>query len=100
MINQVKIQGDSFLVDGTMSVPQAEGNRHYQEVLDWIAEGNTPEPEFTQFELDVSAQELINQESIAYLTSTEWYVIRLQETGVAVPQGILDLRASARLDVV
>ena len=25
-------------------IPIAEGNRHYQEYLEWVAEGNTPEP--------------------------------------------------------
>ena len=24
-------------------VPEAPGNRHYEEYLEWIAEGNTPE---------------------------------------------------------
>ena len=33
--------------DGTvLFVPEVEGNRHYQEVLQWVAEGNTiGEPE-------------------------------------------------------
>ena len=44
MINTVKIQENGYLVNGTMSVPQAEGNRHYKMVQDWIAEGNIPEP--------------------------------------------------------
>ena len=26
------------------SVPPNPENRHYQEYLDWVAEGNTPEP--------------------------------------------------------
>ena len=55
MINTVKLQGDGYLVDGNMSVPNAIGNRHYQEVQDWIALGNTPEPEFTQAELNQQA---------------------------------------------
>ena len=25
-------------------IPVDEGNRHYQEYLKWLAEGNTPEP--------------------------------------------------------
>ena len=25
-------------------IPKDEGNRHYQEYLEWLAEGNTPEP--------------------------------------------------------
>lgn len=29
-------------IDGTeMTVPVDEGNRHYQEILKWVAEGNT-----------------------------------------------------------
>jgi len=61
MINTVKIQGEGFLVNGNMSVPQAEGNRHYQEVLEWIAEGNTPEPEFTKAELKQQVIDEANQ---------------------------------------
>jgi len=77
MIDTVKTQGNGFLVNGTMSVPQAEDNRHYQEVLEWIAEGNTPEPEFTQAELDqqviAEANQLAKatkQEALATLTVT------------------------------
>ena len=25
-------------------IPLVEGNRHYDEYLEWVAEGNTPEP--------------------------------------------------------
>jgi hypothetical protein len=35
-----------------------------------------------------------------YLDSTDWYIIRQQETGVAVPQEILDKRQAARLEVI
>ena len=50
MINTVEkiyLEGDftsykvTFL-DGTISsVPHNEANRHYQEILEWVAEGNT-----------------------------------------------------------
>ena len=43
-IQTVKLQESGYLVNGNMSVPEAEGNRHYQAVQEWIAEGNTPEP--------------------------------------------------------
>ena len=43
-IKTVKIQGNGYLVNETMSVPKADGNRHYEEVKAWIADGNTPEP--------------------------------------------------------
>ena len=42
----------------------------------------------------------INKQAKEYLTSTDWYVIRQQETGVPVPQDILNLRIQARTQVV
>ena len=48
-ITSVKLQvspngeDSGYLVNGNMSVPEAEGNRHYQAILDWINEGNLPE---------------------------------------------------------
>ena len=58
----VKLQAGGYLVDGSLSVPNAPGNRHWQAVQEWIAEGNTPEPEFTQAELDAQAVESAKQE--------------------------------------
>ena len=39
-INQIKkVTGsDSYII-----IPMSEGNRDYQEYLEWISEGNTPE---------------------------------------------------------
>lgn len=45
-------------------------------------------------------QSQINAEARAYLVSTDWYVIRLQETGEAVPDEVLAERAAARVRVV
>lgn len=39
-----KQESGGYLVDGKLSVPNDAGNRHYQEVMEWIAAGNTPEP--------------------------------------------------------
>ena len=50
-INTVKIQGQGYLLNGTMSVPKADGNREYELIKQWLSEGNTPEPEFTAEEL-------------------------------------------------
>ena len=50
-IKSVKIQGNGYLLNGTMSVPMADGNREYELIKLWIAEGNTPEPEYTEAEL-------------------------------------------------
>ena len=59
-IKSVKIQGNGYLLNGTMSVPMADGNREYELIKLWISEGNTPEPEFSEEELDAIAEEQTN----------------------------------------
>lgn len=44
-------------------------------------------------------QERINADALAYLTETDWYVIRNQETGIPVPADVLERRAAARVSV-
>ena len=51
MISTVKIQGQGYLLNGTMHVPKADGNSDYELIKQWIAEGNMPEPEFTDEEV-------------------------------------------------
>lgn len=43
IIETVKTQENSYLVNGAMYVPNDPANKDYQEILDWINEGNTPE---------------------------------------------------------
>lgn len=50
-IIKVKIQGQGYLVNDTMSVPKADGNRHYEMLKVWL-ETNIPEPEFTPEQID------------------------------------------------
>jgi len=45
-------------------------------------------------------QNIINNEARSYLASTDWYVIRLQESGEAIPAGVSTARAEARLKVI
>jgi hypothetical protein len=54
----------------------------------------------TDAELLEQAQEKINAEAQAYLNSTDWYVIRNQETGAAIPVDILTAREEARLSII
>ena len=56
MIETVKLQGNGYLLNGSMSVPMADGNREYELIKQWLAEGNTPEPEFTEAELAEQAR--------------------------------------------
>jgi len=47
-----------------------------------------------------TAQDIINNDSLNYLASTDWYVVRFAETGVAVPADIATARADARAAIV
>ena len=58
-------------------------------------EANAPEAE-----AEPTAQETINNDSLAYLKSTDWYVVRYAETGVAVPSDVTTARAAARSAIV
>ena len=49
---------------------------------------------------ELSSEILLNRESQAYLTETDWYLTRKFETGVAVPQEILIKRQEAREAIV
>lgn len=50
--------------------------------------------------VDSSEQDTLNKTNRDHLNETDWYVIRHAETGVAIPQDILDSRAAARAAIV
>ena len=62
-IQTVKIQGQGYLLNGTMSVPKADGNSEYELIKQWLSEGNTPDPEFTKEELQITSINIQIQES-------------------------------------
>lgn len=99
-ITSCKLQTSGWLVNGNMSVPNDPANRHCADVLAWIALGNVPAPEFTDAEIAANAQSSINSESLEYLKSTDWYITRHAETGVAVPDDVTTARAEAREAIV
>ena len=105
-ITSCKLQSDfegnaiGWLVNGNMSVPNSRPNRHCADVLAWIAEGNTPAPEFTDAEIAANTQAETNATSQAYLDSTDWYITRHAETAVAVPADVTTARAAAREAIV
>lgn len=76
-IQTVKIQGQGYLLNGTMNVPgNADGNIEYELIKQWIADGNTAEPEFAEKEIEAQLQEQANAEARAKLGSLDWKVIR------------------------
>jgi len=54
----------------------------------------------TDAEVAAAAQAVINIESLAYLASTDWYVTRFTESGVAVPADVTQARTDARLAII
>lgn len=46
------------------------------------------------------AQDAANAEALKYLAETDWYVSRMSETGVAIPQEITAARAAARAAII
>ena len=68
-IQTVKIQGKGYLLNGTMSVPKADGNREYELIKEWIAEDNIPEPEFTEEELKTKFENEFRQNRDSLLST-------------------------------
>jgi len=71
-----KLNKDSVtrLADGAC-IPFADGNRDYEEYKQWLSEGNTPEPEFTEAELEAKVQmeakaERLKQLEVLTVTTT------------------------------
>ena len=73
-IKTLKIQSQGYLLNNTMSVPKADGNREYELIKQWLSEGNTPEPEFAEEELQITSINKQIQEAKTYLASTDFYM--------------------------
>lgn len=43
------------------------------------------------------AKQIAKEEALAYLASTDWYVVRFSETGEPIPEEIKQARADARV---
>lgn len=63
-IETVKQKSNGYLVNGSMSVPLDESNKHYQEVKNWISLGNTPTPAFTDAEVAAYNKEQAKQQAL------------------------------------
>lgn len=68
----VKLQGNGYLLNGSMSVPKADGNREYEAIKEWLAKGNEPEPQFSKKELKEQKLQKEKQEAQEYLLSTDY----------------------------
>jgi len=100
-IEKVIDRGETWQVTGegiNMSVPVNSTGSMQDIVQQWSeVEGNDIE---LYIEPEVNPQIAINAQERAYLSNTDWYIIRFQETGEAIPQTILDGRENARKNVI
>ncbi len=98
-----EIHGENIPIDGVEITEE-----YYDELLDGQASGQMIVADDNGYPIlldrpPLSAEELqklANAEARAYLDSTDWYVIRFIESGVAVPEDITLLRQQARDSVV
>lgn len=75
-IQTVKISGQGYLLNGTMSVPgNAPGNSEYELIKQWLKEGNTPEPEFTDEEIQRQELQIKILEAKLFLDKTDKKVL-------------------------
>jgi hypothetical protein len=70
-IQTVKIQEHGYQVNGNMGVPNDPANRHYQMILDWINDGNTPE-----------GADIIEPDYVALRTGPEGYAPTGEQLGM------------------
>lgn len=73
-----------------------------QEMVD-IYLDNYKGDEYTTEIVDITQeynQQKTNEESLKYLTDTDWYIIREYDTGIICPIEIKQLRAEARLKII
>jgi len=98
-IQTVKISGQGYLLNSLISVPKADGNREYELIKQWLSEGNTPEPEFTEEE--IAKQELDKTNSIARteLQQGDWKVLRELERLFLKDTELNSIREALRAEV-
>lgn len=82
-------------------VPQIEGNPLYEDYLIYLKGGGLVKTtdifstqELQDLEVEKEAQK--KQMQFDQLSKTDWYVVRLMETGVAIPQEIIEQRNQIR----
>lgn len=83
---EITIEEHQALLEGQSQGKLIQADAEGKPVL---AEPSTPNPQIR-----------INADALAYLASTDWYVIRKQETGTDIPEEILAKRQEARDSIV
>ena len=82
VIKVKELHDGGYLVNDEVYVPINQELQEYRSIIEWIAEGNTPEPAFTAEELAGQETETAISEAKEYLTKTDWIVIKITEASV------------------
>ena len=93
-----ELQDGSLTTDQFGSIPPTHGL--YRIAQEEVAAGEAVIIPFDNVAADATqaAQEALS-EATSYLASTDWYVVRLAETGVNVPEDVAAKRAQSRVTV-
>jgi hypothetical protein len=92
-----KINHPEFgLIPITLAKDDPETAELFEEYKDSAEPYEPPLPE----ELEEQKQAVINTKHRAYLAETDWYVIRMQETGKPIPDDIKAKRDEARNSII
>jgi len=102
MIHTVKEQDDGYLLNGLLSVPKDNENRHYKLIKEWIDQGNIPAPQYTAEELAAKEAAEANAAAKAELKKIDIDSIRVIREYIAskpdAPQIIKDRETAAVLE--
>lgn len=71
MVYKINKQGGVIRLKDMAYIPEYPGNTDYQEYLEWVAKGNTPDPAYSQTELDDKAAQEAKILSIENTLSTK-----------------------------
>ena len=84
MYKLIGIETVQRLVDGAC-IPFADGNIDYEEYKQWLSEGNTPEPLFTEDELEAQRIQAIKSKASELITSKypDYKQLNIMRTGGA-----------------
>jgi len=87
-IISVKLQESGYRMvtaEGTLSVPEAPGNRHYEAVQAWIAEGNTPDPQYTDEEVLANAtKNALSRIKAGFINAMENGTLQSETLGIEI----------------
>jgi tRNA G18 (ribose-2'-O)-methylase SpoU len=103
-ITSVKLQSNGWLLNGNILVPDASGNREREAIMAWIADGNIPEQEFTDAELEAISKEQTKQETLEKISKLEASQLRsirelmLDQTNAYAKAKLEDIEAQIQVE--